>query len=290
MPARTSAACFFGHSVCDDEVGAFTREGDGDPFADSRGGTGHDGNPIFQPAHRCCLALAGPRPPYRLNLIAGCHVEPVPHQQHRGLVLSPVVAGDAVFRDHDVEIVEHGVACRGLDTALRRASADHDRLDAIAAQEHVEVGSPEAARPILAHHELILERREFSGELVPRRTGKCVAQRRLVATSVLVHSEVEPDLGRRVAHPVGERRVLRVHDGRAGLAGGAQQGRQARPRLGVHGEVDPERREQSIGLDEIALHVDHDQSGMRGIDEFLEFGQDILAFDIDHFRSSSSRV
>jgi len=125
---------------------------------------------------------------------------------------------------------------------------------------------------------------------VPRRARNRVAQGWLVAAGVFVHPEIEPDLGRRIAHPVWQGRILQMHDPRAAGAGRGQQGCQPRPRFRVHGEIDPERAEQPVGLDEIALHVDHYECGMRGIDQFRDFGQDVLAFNGDHLRSLSSRM
>jgi hypothetical protein len=49
--------------------------------------------------------------------------------------------------------------------------------------------------------------------------------------------------------------------------------------------LDPERAEDSIRLDEIALHVHQDQGGVGRIDEFRELGEYVLAFNSDHLQS-----
>ena len=97
-----------------------------------------------------------------------------------------------------------------------------------------------------------------------------------------MHSEVEPDLGGRIAHVPGESRVLQVDDGRPGATGSSQQHCQLGPRLLVHGQIDPQRCKHAVGFDEITLHVHHDERSVSRIDQLPELGEDGLAFDFDH--------
>jgi len=110
----------------------------------------------------------------------GGHIEPVPHQEHRGVMLGAVVACDAIFRNHYVEIIEHRVARRRFDAAFRRASADHDRLDAVAAQEHVEVVPQKPAGAILRTTSSFSSGMNSRANSCPGRTGNRIAQWRLV--------------------------------------------------------------------------------------------------------------
>jgi hypothetical protein len=67
-----------------------------------------------------------------------------------------------------------------------------------------------------------------------------------------------------------------------GSAGALEQAREPRDHRRVHREVDAEAIEGPAWRAEVALHVDHDQRGVLGIDEFLELGEHILPLDLDH--------
>src|ERR1700722_2952887 len=99
------------------------------------------------------------------------------HEQHRRVMLLTVVARNAVRRDHDVEVAEHGIARSRLDTPLRRTATDHHCFDAVAAQEHVEVGAEECARTVLWNDELFREWGKPGNEIMAGRTRCGVAQR-----------------------------------------------------------------------------------------------------------------
>src|SRR5262249_44772428 len=120
-------------------------------------------------------AAAGP---HVLDLRGGGHVEPVPHEQQRRVVLRPVVAAHAVLSDDHIVVGEHRIPGRRFDAALRGAAAhDHGR-DAVAAQQQLQVGAPERAGPVLGHHQLAGPGRQLGHERVPRRARHGVPQRR----------------------------------------------------------------------------------------------------------------
>ena len=90
------------------------------------------------------------------------------------------------------------------------------------------------------------------------------------------------DLRGRIAHPAGQRGVLDVNDEDAVAAGGSQQCLETRPGLRVHRQVDPKLAEDAVFINEVALHIDEEKRGMRGIDEFGKLSEDALSLDLDH--------
>jgi len=102
-----------------------------------------------------------------------------------------------------------------------------------------------------------------------------------------VHPEVEPDLRGRVAHQVGQRRVLDVHHQHSVPASHREQASQLRPHLGVHRHVDSQRSERAVGGDEILLHVHEQQGRAPRVGQFAEFCADVLAFESDQRPPSS---
>ena len=138
------------------------------------------------------------------DVLAGGQVESVRHEEHRGVMLGLVVAGHAVLGDDHVVVAEHRVPGGRLDAPLGRAASDHDRLDAVTAQQHGEVGAPERARPVLLDHQLAVPRLQPGTIFWPSRPVDRVRQRRGLAVVPVVQPEVEPDLRGRVAGPVGQ--------------------------------------------------------------------------------------
>jgi hypothetical protein len=90
------------------------------------------------------------------------------------------------------------------------------------------------------------------------------------------------DLRGRITHPAGQCRVLYVNDEDAVAAGRSKQRPKTRPGFGVHGQVDPKLAEDAVFINEVALHIDEEKRGVRGIDEFGKLSEDALSLDLDH--------
>jgi len=91
------------------------------------------------PLHRLSLLTPLPDGQY----ILGNHsVEAVAQQEDRGLLLARVVAGNTIFEQHDIVIVEECVACRLFDAPFCCDAGHNDRLNAITSQEQIEIGTP----------------------------------------------------------------------------------------------------------------------------------------------------
>src|ERR1700688_3420704 len=136
------------------------------------------------------------RGPHRRDLVGGRHVEAMAHEQQRSVVLFPIVARHAVDGDHDIKVIEERVPCRRLDASLGGAPSDHDGLDPIAAQQHLEVGAPERARSVFAHHQLITTGCKRLDKVVARCAVDGVTQRSTATAFPGMHAEVEADLSR----------------------------------------------------------------------------------------------
>src|SRR5438132_14055716 len=70
------------------------------------------------------------------------------------LVAAAVVIGAAIGGGDDVVVVEKGVAGGRFDAAAGRGAGHDDRSNAVAAQDQVEVGAPEAAVAVLLDRHL----------------------------------------------------------------------------------------------------------------------------------------
>ncbi len=197
-------------------------------------------------------------------------------------MLRAIIARHAVGGNDHVEIVEHGITRGRFDAALGGTAAHDDRLDSIAPQQQLEVGTPEGTRAVLEHHQLTRTGCQLVHERMTRRARHRVSQRRVGAALSGVHPEVEPDLRRRVAHPVRECGVLHVDDKHACVSRVLEEIRQGRPLRLVHGNVDTHLREDPVLIDEVALHVDEQQGCIRRIHQLRQLREDLLAVDRDH--------
>jgi hypothetical protein len=119
------------------------------------------------------------------------------------------------------------------------------------------------------------------------RAGKRIRQGRAVAPGQHVHPQVEPDLGRRVAHPVGQGGVLDVDDEHPAATRIAQQPGDGRADRLIHRQVDAQVAECARGVDEIPLHINDQQRGVRRCDELVQLGVDRLTRNLDHALSRS---
>jgi hypothetical protein len=68
------------------------------------------------------------------------------------------------------------------------------------------------------------------------------------------------------------------HEDRS-TTGFVKQAGQPGTRFSVHREVNPQHPEDTVGLDEIALHVNEQKCCVRGVDQFGELGEDLFAFN-----------
>ena len=67
--------------------------------------------------------------------------KPVAHQGQRSLVIGAVAARHRILRHHRVVIVMRTRADSGFDAAFRVGSEKHRRIDAVGAQDQIEIGA-----------------------------------------------------------------------------------------------------------------------------------------------------
>lgn len=203
------------------------------------------------------------------------------HEQHGGVVLRRIIARHTVGRDHDVEVVEHAIPCGRLDASLGGTTRDDDRLDAVRTQQHRQVGAPKAARSILGHHEFTNLGSKLRKELMPLGAWNGVRQGKVTLSRVPMHPQVEPMLGGRVTHVTLQLRVLEMDHLHTVRSSRLKQPSQPWSHCGIHREIHAELTKETVRVDEIVLHVDHQQRGMGRVHEFVKFGVDHLAIDVD---------
>ena len=73
--------------------------------------------------------------------IDGRDEKPVAHQGQRSLVIGAVAARHRILRHHRVVIVMRTRADSGFDAAFRVGSEKHRRIDAVGAQDQIEIGA-----------------------------------------------------------------------------------------------------------------------------------------------------
>src|ERR1700731_813172 len=147
------------------------------------------------------------------------------HKEHGRVMLCCVIARHAFWSNDDEVVIEQSVARGGLDTSLSGEARHHDRLDAIATQDLIEVGAPESTRAGLAHHDFAGLGVESVNELMSPRPFHRVAKWRTIVAKIAMHSHVESDLSRRITPSMSERRHLNVHNQNACTTGRFQQRR-----------------------------------------------------------------
>ena len=166
-----------------------------------------------------------------------------------------VIGRAGVGGDEDVVVEVEGVAHRAVDAALGGEAADHQGVDAEAAQDRIEVGAVEARVAQLAHHRLARPRPR-SDEGRTRRTRPAEA---VLGVGVAAAPARALGPGRRVlrrrSHQPDE------HHRRAGRAGRRGQPLGRRQRRGHGAEVQTRGAQRALGRGEVGLHVDDDQRG-----------------------------
>jgi len=147
-----------------------------------------------------------------------------------------------------------------LDADLRRHAADEEILDGPVAQHQLEVGLVEGALARLVDHRLARDRIELLDEVVAG----------LAADQDAAHGPGLPDahrgratldLGRRGVGEIGAMPLARVDHEEAEAAGGVEHGAARRDGRGQSRDVVAQRFPEAARLQEITLHIDHDERG-----------------------------
>lgn len=183
----------------------------------------------------------------------------------RGLV-QLVADGPGRVAEHDHVVVVVGrVAGGGLDADVRGHAAEHDRLDAHAAQGQVQRGRDEAAVPVLDDLQLALGRADRG--VVIRAPGSG-------------HDQARPFFGlqRLPGRRAGPGRLhdAQEDDGDAGLASGVDGVVQPLDGLLDGRHVPADLGQAAVAMAEVILHVHDDQRRVGRVYDVAEFAQDPL--------------